>query len=95
MKYTQHFVKQAHNRGITDTMVTLVELFGYEVGDRIVLDKKVTRELIDEVNALRHELIKMYEKGGVALVEKNGQIITGFPITVRMGRVKQKYKKAV
>ncbi len=94
MTYTQHFAKQAHNRGITLTMVMLVELFGYQVADRIVLDKKQTQQLLNEVNALRHELIKIYEKGGVALVEKNGHIITGFPITARMGRVKQKYKKA-
>ena len=93
MKYTQHFVKQAHNRGITSTMITLVELFGYEYGDRMLLDRKQTQELLLEVNVLRKQLIKLCEKGGIALVRKNGQVITGFPITDRLGRVKQKYKK--
>ncbi|MGB4269625.1 MAG: hypothetical protein WBK20_10645 [Spirochaetota bacterium] len=92
MKYTQHFAKQTHNRGITNTMVELVQLFGYEFGDRIVLDKKQTRQLLDEVNALRHELIKMYEKGGVALVEKNGALITAFAIQKRMGKIKKQNK---
>ncbi|MCX8125387.1 MAG: hypothetical protein N3F66_14660 [Spirochaetes bacterium] len=92
MTKTQHFAKQMHNRGITHTMVELVELFGYQVGDRVILDKKQIHQLLHRINVVRDELIKMYQKGGVAVVEKNGSMITAFPITQRMGRVKQKYK---
>lgn len=91
---TQHCVKQMHNRGLTPTMVELVELFGYQVGDRVILDKKQIRELLSHINAVRQQLIKMYEKGGVAVVAKNNSMLTAFAITQRMGKVKEKYKRA-
>lgn len=59
-----------NNRGITQTMENPGMLFGYQFGDRILLDRKQVKELLEYVNAIRHELIKMYEKGGVAVVEK-------------------------
>ncbi|MEW6525964.1 MAG: hypothetical protein AB1444_04760 [Spirochaetota bacterium] len=94
MTTTQHCVKQMNNRGITNTMVELVQVFGYQVGDRVIMDKKQIHELLVEINELRHQLLKMYEKGGVVVVEKDGHLITTFVLTHRMGRVKQKYKRA-
>lgn len=91
---THHCAKQMHNRGLTDRMLDLVEQFGYQVGDRVILDKKHIRELLEQINALRKELIKMYEKGGVAMVTKNDIILTAFAITKRMDKVKKKYKRA-
>lgn len=91
---TQHCVKQMHNRGITNNMVELVQLFGYQVGDRLIMDKKQIQELLDEINELRHQLLKMYEKGGVAVVEKNGALITAFAIQKRIGKIKKQYKHA-
>jgi hypothetical protein len=79
-----------NNRGITQTMENLVMLFGYQLGDRIIIDKKQVKELLGYVNAIRQELIKMYEKGGVAVVQKDGNLLTTFALTQRMGRVKQK-----
>lgn len=94
MVKTQHCAKQMHNRGLTNSMVELVELFGYQVGDRVILDKKHIRELLEEINTVRKELIKMYEKGGVAVVTKNDSMLTAFALTQRMGKVKEKYRRA-
>lgn len=91
---TQHCVKQMHNRGITNTMVELVQLFGCQIGDRLIMDKKQIQELLVEINELRHQLLKMYEKGGVTVVEKNGALITAFAIQKRIGKIKKQYKHA-
>ncbi len=93
MTYSHHCVKQMHNRGLTHTMVELVQLFGYQMGDRLILDKKQICQLIEHINAVRKVLIKMYEKGGVAVVEKGDHIITAFQIKERMGRIKIKCQK--
>ena len=94
MTATQHCIKQMHNRGITNAMIQMVQLFGYQVGDRVVMDKRQIKELLAEINELRHQLIKMYEKGGVAVVEKNGRLITTFAIQDRVDKIKKKYKYA-
>lgn len=94
MTATQHCIKQMHNRGITHSMIQLVQMFGYQVGDRVMMDKKQIQELLAEVNELRHQLMKMYEKGGVTVVERDGRIITTFAIQDRVGKIKRKYKNA-
>ena len=94
MTATQHCIKQMHNRGITNAMIQMVQLFGYQVGDRVMMDKRQIQELLAEINELRHQLIKMYEKGGVAVVEKNGRLITTFAIQDRVDKIKKKYKYA-
>jgi hypothetical protein len=94
MTATQHCIKRMHNRGITNSMIDIVQMFGYLVVDRVMMDKKQIQKLLAEINELRHQLIKMYEKGGVVVVESNGILITAFAIQDRVGKIKKKYKKA-
>jgi len=88
---TQHFLQRAHNRGITNMELQLVRMYGYQKNDCIILDKKQTRDMLDEVNKLRKVLINIYEKGGISMVVRNNSLITTYPINRRINKKKAKY----
>lgn len=65
-------------RGIPRELVDLVYQFGREEQDKIVLDGRDLRSLLDAVRCLQRTVIKAIDKGGVAVVEAEGALLTTY-----------------
>jgi hypothetical protein len=57
MKRTRHFQERMDQRGISDKMVDLALRFGAEDEGKIILNKKVSRLLAEELKAYRASLL--------------------------------------
>jgi hypothetical protein len=78
MKYTQHAKVRMAQRGIPHRLVGVARKYGRIDGDRCVLDRRAIRETLSELAAERALLIKVMDKGGVAVAEDNDTVITVF-----------------
>jgi hypothetical protein len=65
-------------RGITGELVDLARQFGRDDHDRLVLDRKGLRELLNNVRCLERVVLKALDKGGVVVVEAGGVLITTY-----------------
>jgi hypothetical protein len=74
-KYCQARMAQ---RGLPKRLLDLVLEFGKDSGDKLVLNKKTTQILIDEIDSMRKELLKIMDKGGVSVVINNETLITAY-----------------
>lgn len=57
MKKTRHFQERMDQRCISDKMVDLVLRFGAESGEKVILNRKVSRFLAEEFEAYRKSLL--------------------------------------
>jgi hypothetical protein len=78
MKATRHFIQRIKQRAISKKAVELAYRYGRMEKDRIILDRKIIRWLIEESGELRKDLIKLMERGGITLVVDGDQLITGY-----------------
>ena len=76
MKLSTHFIKRMNNRGISAEMVNIAFIFGEDRGDKIILSRKITKELMQRYSKQKNILTKIYDKGGVTLVSKDDTLIT-------------------
>jgi hypothetical protein len=66
-------------RGITKLMLEKVLELGEAVSDeKIVLNKKIGLRLLKELDAARKDLLKIIDKGGIALVLEGDSLITTY-----------------
>jgi ferric-dicitrate binding protein FerR (iron transport regulator) len=77
---TRHMQDRMNQRGITGDLVELVAHFGDWSGDRLVLDRKALKSAVHSLDALRATMLKALDKGGLAVVEADGQQITTYAI---------------
>ncbi len=78
MAKTRHMHKRMGQRGITARLVAIVSDHGEHIGDKVVLDIKGIDGLLKEMDQLKRDLLKVRDKGGVAVVEDNGSQITTY-----------------
>ncbi len=78
MTATYHFEKRMNNRGVTQAMIELVLEYGNYCGDRIVLTKKVLKNLIRSDRENHTILMKLLDKGGLTLVYDGDALITTY-----------------
>lgn len=78
MKTTKHSLARMSQRGLPKKLVDLAFEFGKEQGDRLILNRKATQKLINEIDSMRKELLKVIDKGGVTLVVDNDTLITAY-----------------
>ena len=78
MAKTKHMHKRMGQRGITGRIVDIVTRYGEPVGDRVILDTKNIDELLQGMDRLKKDLLRVRDKGGVAVVENLGTQITAF-----------------
>jgi hypothetical protein len=83
MKYTRHARLRMGQRGIPDRMVELALRHGRIEGDRRVLDRREARLVLDSLDAERAALMKVIDKGGLAVVESADTIVTTYNLTER------------
>lgn len=71
MKTTKHSLARMSQRGLTKKLVDIVFEFGKDKGDKLILNRKATQKLIDEIDSIRKDLLRVMDKGGVTLVMDN------------------------
>lgn len=67
-----------NQRGIPAALVDLVLEHGRWDGDACKLDRKGLRQLLDEMDGFRSTVVKALDKGGLAVVEAGGALLTTY-----------------
>ena len=78
MAKTRHIQKRMSQRAIREEMVDLTMKFGVRQQDKVILNKKALQELLGELENIKKTAQKMVEKGGVVVVESDGNLITTY-----------------
>ena len=76
--YTQHFNQRMNHRGMTKKMIELVFTYGDIRNDKIFLNRKLIKHLINKCILDKKTLLKVLEKGGICLIYKNNCFITTY-----------------
>jgi len=77
---TKHCQARMSQRGLPKRLLDLVLEFGKNKGDKLILNKKSTQKVIDEIDSIRKELLRVMDKGGVTVVLDNDTLITTYNI---------------
>lgn len=80
MAKTRHMHQRMNQRGITQRMLQIVRDFGVCFGDKQILDRSNIDLLMNEIDQLRKDLLKVRDKGGLVVVEENGFDITAYRV---------------
>jgi Skp family chaperone for outer membrane proteins len=78
MKTTKHSLARMSQRGLPKKLIDLAFEFGKEQGDKLILNRKTTQKLINEIDRMRQELLKVMDKGGVTVVVDSDTLITAY-----------------
>jgi hypothetical protein len=78
MVTTQHSLARMSQRGLPKRLIDLVCEFGKEQGDKFILNKKTTQKMINELDSMRKELLKIMDKGGITVVVNDDTLITAY-----------------
>lgn len=78
MTKTKHYGSRISQRGIRETNVALALRYGIRYGDKVVLGRKQTRYVIQALDRQRKDLIRVMDKGGVVVIEQDGNLITAY-----------------
>ena len=78
MVTTKHCQSRMALRGLPKRLLDLVLEFGKDSGDKLILNKKATQMVIDEIDTIRKELLRIMDKGGVTVVLDNEALITAY-----------------
>ena len=77
MARSKHMHQRMGQRGIKSRVAEIVSQYGVISGDdKIQLDRKNVRDLLDGIDTLRKDLLEIDKKGGIVLVEHGGVEIT-------------------
>jgi len=78
MVTTKHCQARMSQRGLPKKLLDLVLEFGKDKGDKLILNKKATQKVINEIDTIRKELLRIMDKGGVTVVLDNESLITAY-----------------
>ncbi|MFK5936934.1 MAG: hypothetical protein QM497_00930 [Sulfurimonas sp.] len=78
MVTTKHCQARMSQRGLPKRLLDLVLEFGKDEGNKLVLNKKITQAIIDELDAKKKQLLKIMDKGGVTIVVQDDICITTY-----------------
>jgi hypothetical protein len=84
--FTQHARERLGQRGIPAALVGVARRYGRIDGDRWILDRRSVRHALDELAAERALLMKVLDKGGIAVAEADNKIITAFNLEQTFSR---------
>lgn len=74
MTKTKHIEKRMGQRGISGDMLDLVLNYGEETGDKVVLSRRGAAKLLRDFRTL----MKIVDKGGVAVVVQGDALVTTY-----------------
>lgn len=78
MTATKHISERMSQRGMTKRMIELAMEYGKEQGDKIILNRKITQSILNEMDQLKKDLLKVMDKGGIVVVCENDILITTY-----------------
>ena len=78
MKTTKHSLARMSQRGLPKKVIDLVYELGKEQGDKLFLNRKSTQKLIEELDSIKKNLLRIMDKGGVTLVVVDDNLITAY-----------------
>ena len=78
MIITGHLLARLSQRGLSMRQTDLAMEFGRINQDKYVLDRRGAQSVIDKLDRLRKELVKIKDKGGVTVVYERGRMITAY-----------------
>jgi len=78
MVTTKHCQARMSQRGLPKKLLDLVLEFGKDNGDKLILNKKATQQVINEIDTMRKELLRIMDKGGVTVVIDDETLITAY-----------------
>ena len=74
----KHCQTRMFQRGLPKKLLDLVLEFGKDKGNKLILNKKSTQKVIDAIDKIRKELLRIMDKGGVTVVLDNESLITAY-----------------
>jgi Domain of unknown function (DUF4258) len=80
MSISRHADQRMNQRGITRRLVDFTLRHGRVEGDRHVLDRREARRVIAELQEQLRLALQVMDKGGVAVVEAEGTIVTTYNV---------------
>jgi hypothetical protein len=78
VKFSKHARVRMGQRGIPAWMIGMIRRYGRADGDRLVLDRREAAAALRTLDSERVALLKVIDKGGVALVEADDTIVTAY-----------------
>jgi hypothetical protein len=78
MTMTRHAHKRMGQRGITLRLINVVREHGVQRGDKLLLGRQNIDDLVQDLDKLRKDLLKVRDKGGIVVVESNETVITTY-----------------
>lgn len=82
---TKHIEKRMNQRGITKSMIQIVEEFGSTNGDKLIIDRKECLSAFNHYKKLFQASQKMINNGGLVLVNDEGVQITTYRLEKTKG----------
>lgn len=80
MAKTRHIHQRMSQRSIQQSMLSIVQDFGVNNGDKIILNVKAIDCALTELKRLFSTMQKMKTRGGLVLIEENGYEITTYDL---------------
>ena len=80
MSKTRHIQKRMSQRSISEQMIDIVRLFGWNEGDKTYLNRKGIDVVLIELQKMSQTLQKMRPRGGIVLVESGDVEITTYAL---------------
>jgi len=74
MQKTRHIEKRMSQRGISNAMIDLALTYGEASGDKVILGRRSARRLLEDLRTL----MKIIDKGGVAVITQGESLITAY-----------------
>lgn len=88
MTLTRHADQRMNQRGIPRRLVEFALRHGRVEGDRHVLDRHETRRLIEGLHEELRLALHVLDKGGIAVVEGSGKVVTTYNLAPRCRKPK-------
>ncbi len=80
MSKTRHIQQRMSQRGIKQSMIDLVLNFGKTQGDKVILNRKGIDKVLNELEKLKKNALKMRENGGLVVIDVNDCLLTTYSI---------------
>jgi len=80
MAKTRHIQQRMAQRSIRNEWLEIVKTFGINQGDKTILNQKGIDQALKVMDTVSAHLQKMRSRGGVVLVEDEGQEITTYAL---------------
>jgi len=86
MTISRHAAQRMNQRGIPRRLVDFTLRHGRIEGDKHVLDRHETSRLIEGLHQELRLALQVLDKGGVAVVEGSGKVVTTYNLAPRYRR---------